>query len=293
MRDIWVIGDHFVRDSYPYLQAMEDEHLQGYTNYLHQNYDVYAFYPKFTDKNILSMIRESFVEGLNKRSKLPNCVIVLYSETFLTEDPLYLPSEMERKLKWLMRELNSLVQIRKSQLPTKAYNFGEPRFMWARAFQNTLSRNIDPLNLLKFNNLLRRLCISRAIYSLPVEERSSDPCFDFNGKAHLKSGFIAFWTDIIKAIQEHDKNDKKYRMDRTVGDTIEVNHGRDITSEPKQNYSEPRNDSGRTTNQRPGRDDQRRPRNRRRSDRRSPRRTDFRHNRYQSSPHKSRSKHSR
>lgn len=229
-----------MRHSYPYLQQMQEDHLQGYTNYLHQNYDVFAFYPKFTDTNVLSMIRESFVEGLNKRCKLPNCVIILYSEKFITEDPLYLPSEMERKLKWLMREFNSLIQIRKSQLPTKAYNFGEPRIMWVRAFQNTLARNIEPINLLKFNNLLRRLCIAQAIYSLPIKDCNADPCFDADCKTHLKSGFNAFWMDIISGLQHHDRNDWKYQADRTVGDVLDFqptykdeinpNHGHSSTN---------------------------------------------------------------
>lgn len=66
MKDIWFVGDHLVRDAYPYLQQLETDHKKGECNYLHENYDTYAYFPSFTDSNMLGMIQSTFIEGLNR-----------------------------------------------------------------------------------------------------------------------------------------------------------------------------------------------------------------------------------
>lgn len=70
VKDVWIIEDHLVRMAYPYLQQLEVDHKKGGCNYLHENYDTYAYYPSFTDRNTLSMIRTSLIEGLNRRQKI-------------------------------------------------------------------------------------------------------------------------------------------------------------------------------------------------------------------------------
>lgn len=214
-----------MRQAYPYLQQLEEHHKRGECNYLHEHYDTYAFYPDFTQKNVLSMIRSSFIEGLNRRLKLPNIVVVLYSEQLLTEDPLYLPSELDRKLKWLIRELTSAIRIRKDFMPSKCYVMGEPRIMWVRAFQNSKRNSIPEENLLKFNNMLRRICMAKAIYTLPIisNKASGSRCFDFDNKTQIQAGFEDLWLDIIQGIKQHDKTDKCYEQKRIIDNASKSN----------------------------------------------------------------------
>lgn len=129
LKDVWFVGDHMIRNAWPHLQQIQRDHEVGRENYLHANYDPYVFYPAFTENNVLTMVRNCFIEGLNRRLKLPSAVIVLLSDQLIIEDPLYLPSEVEKKIKWLLRELDAAVKIRKSSLPLKAYTFGKPRFV--------------------------------------------------------------------------------------------------------------------------------------------------------------------
>lgn len=133
---------------------------------MHQNYDTYIFYPSFTEGNVLTMVRNSLVEALNKRLKMPSAIVVLISDQIIVEDPLYLPSEIDRKLKWMLREMDSIIKIRKSVLPTKSYTFGEPRFMWVRGFNNTKANYLSSDLLMKYNNMLRKICMSKAVYIL-------------------------------------------------------------------------------------------------------------------------------
>lgn len=215
VKDVWIIGDHLARDAYPYLQQMDQDHKRGCENYLQENYDHYAYFPCFTDKNVLAMIRNAFVEGLNRRLKLPNAVIILFGEQLLREDPLFLPSEFERKLKWLIRELDVNIKIRKGSLPPKAYNLGQPRIMFVQAFRTCKSSLINPDQLLKFNNLLRRTCITKAIYTIPIDDTTLR-CFERNGKTQITEGFKFLWQEIINGLKLHDEKDRLHEVNQLV-----------------------------------------------------------------------------
>lgn len=216
--DIWFIGDHMVREACPYLQELQNSQDSGHANYLHSNYDTYVFYPNFTENNVLTMVRNGFIEALNKRLKMPSAVIILTSDQLIVEDPLYLPSEVDRKIKWILREIDAAIKIRKDSLPVKAYTLGEPRLMWVRAFNNTKANHVPHETLMKFNNMLRKICISKAVYTIPLNtyQQSTVRCFDFDGKTKIKDGFDLLWYDIIKGIQWHDSNDKLAEQQRIV-----------------------------------------------------------------------------
>lgn len=201
-----------------YLQQIQQDHDTGKENYLHSEYDTYVFYPNFTETNVLTMIRNGFIEAANRRLKFPSAVVILISDQIIVEDPLYLPSEIDRKIKWILRELDSAVKIRKSLLPTKAYTFGELRIMWVRAFQNTRANYIPPDIILKYNNMLRKTCMSKAVYTIPTDtyDDSEARCFDRDGKTQIKEGFNLIWHDIIKGIKKHDKSDKYAEIAATI-----------------------------------------------------------------------------
>lgn len=198
-----------VRTAYPYLQQLQQDFDMGKENYLHQNYDTYIFYPQFTENNVL-MVRNAFIEALNRRLKLPSAVVIILSDQIIVEDPLYLPSEIDRKLKWILRELDSAVKIRKSLLPTKAYTFGEPRIMCVRAANNTKANYLSSEILMKYNNMLRKICMAKAVYTIPLNSynKGSQRLFEWDGKTQCKAGIEAFWMDIIHGIKRHDESDK-------------------------------------------------------------------------------------
>lgn len=219
---MWFIGDHLVRSAYPYLQQLQQGHDAGQTNYLHSHYDTYIFYPNFNEGNVLTMVRNAFVEAMNRRLKFPSAVVILISDQIIMEDPLYLPSEIDRKIKWILREIDATVKIRKSLLPTKAYVFGEPRIMWVRGFQNTKANYIPDEILLKYNNMLRKICMAKAVYTIPVDtyNNASLRCFDYDGKMQIKDGFETLWHDIIRGLKKHDLADKEAEIAQVVKENV-------------------------------------------------------------------------
>lgn len=184
------------------------------------------FYPNFAETNVLTMVRNGLIEALNQRMRFPSAVVILTSDQLIVEDPLYLPSEIDRKIKWILREIDAAVKIRKSLLPSKSYTLGEPRIMWVRAFQNTRANNVPTDMMLKFNNMLRRICMAKAVYTIPVNDYddSTVRCFDFDGKTKVNGGFELLWIDIIKGIKKHDQSDKYAEIA-----TIVKEHSKDYT----------------------------------------------------------------
>lgn len=234
-KDIWIVGDHLVRTAYPYLQKLDGEHKRGYPNYIQDHYDHYGYFPSFTESNTLKMLRDTLVEGLNRRIRLPNCIIILCSEKLITGDPLYLPSELERKIKWVIKEYIHLINIRKSLLPAKAYVMGEPRIMWVQAFNNTRRNNISTDQIVKFNNLLRRVCATKAIYTIPIDDVNSSRCFDRDGKTQIEDGFRYLWHEIINGVKHHDEKDKQNEINHLVEERLnEMNLKDSVRQENRQ-----------------------------------------------------------
>lgn len=239
---------------------MQRDHEAGHENYLHNGYDTYVFYPAFTEMNVLTMVRNGFVEALNKRLKFPSAVVILISDQIIMEDPLYLPSEIDRKIKWILREIDAAIKIRKSLLPLKAYTFGEPRVMWVRGFQNTRANYISEEIMMKYNNMLRKLCMAKAVYTIPVDSYNDAVarCFDYDGKTQIQDGFNLLWYDIIKGIKKHDKSDKEAEIAAIVKEYCPVtsdrrppchepNHRRDKTTRPSYESSSHKNDRHRSS----------------------------------------------
>lgn len=154
VKDIWLVGDHFLRDTYPFLQRLQQNQTSSNAIYLHSTYDVFAFFLDFTQTNVLMMVRNAAVTGLNTQTRLPSAIIILLGDLLLTHDQLFLPSELEKKVRWILRDISAAIATKKSLLNPKCFTFGEPRIIWVKAFQTTVGDKINKDNLLKFNNLL-------------------------------------------------------------------------------------------------------------------------------------------
>lgn len=82
--------------------------------------------------------------------------------------------------------------------------------LFVRAFHNTKANYVSNEILFKFNNTLRKLCIAKAVYTIPVDsyQDSRARCFDYDGKTQMSDGFELLWHDVIKGLKKHDENDK-------------------------------------------------------------------------------------
>lgn len=221
MKDIWIVGDHLLRDTYPYLQRIMQNQSSAEEIYLQATYDVYAFYPDFTQDNVLSMVRNAVVSGLNSQPRFPSAIVILIGNLLLVQDKLFLPSELEKKVRWILREINSAITTRKSLLKPKCFTYGEPRIIWVKSFQTQVGDLVKPENLLKFNNLLRRICASKAIYTpgLRSFEASTARCYDRKARINEKS-CEEMWISMSEALKLIDERDEHYFINKKVEERL-------------------------------------------------------------------------
>lgn len=167
------------------------------------------------------MIRNAVIEGLNSRARLPNAIVIITGDQFLTTDPLFLPSELEKKVRWVLRELSAAIDTRKSLLKPKCFIFGEPRIMWVRMFQCTAGDPVSQENINKFNNLLYRVCCGKAVYTpeLKLFTNSSARCYDKRGK-RIDESFKELWIAMSNEIKRFDQRDEHYFINKKVEERI-------------------------------------------------------------------------
>lgn len=168
--------------------------------------------------------------------KLPNVIVILIGEQFLMEDPLFVPSAFERKIKWILGELEFNINMRKSNLPQKAYLLGEPRIMWVQAFRTKKGSNLHPDQLTKYNNLLKRTCAAKAVYTIPIDD-SSLRCFDFDGKTQIAEGFKFLWCEISKWIKFHDEKDREHEINQCVDERLKEMDFKQRAQADQRNYT--------------------------------------------------------
>lgn len=210
-----------MRDAHPALQKLNFTYEKGDKNYLMSNYDVFCYYLVFTEQNPLTMIRNSLVEGLNACFKMPSAIVILCGDLIMTHDDLFLPSEIERKIRWILRDIMAAIAARKSMLSPKAFTFGEPRIIWIKAFQTRTNNHIPQENLLRYNNILRRVCHNKAVYTPDLDFfiASTARCYDARKRINEQS-FDELWLSVSDTIKSIDERDEKYAVDKKVEDRL-------------------------------------------------------------------------
>lgn len=224
-----------MRDAYPFLQNHKTASMHGQSSYLMDTYDPYGYFPTFTESNPLTMIRNSVAEGLNVHLKLPNAIVVIAGTSLITQDELFLPSELEKKIRWIMKEILALLMTRKSHLLPKNFTFGEPRIIWIRAMQTHTGDPVPTEMITKFNNILHRICAGKAIYTPELElfTSSSTRCYDSHGRI-IDNAFKELWWAVSDAIKQIDTRDEQYYITKKVEERLkELKNEGDLKFERK------------------------------------------------------------
>lgn len=224
-----------MRDAFPALQNAQAAARHGEQCYLQDTYDTYGYYPVFTDKNPISMIRNAAIAGLNAHLKMPNAIVILCRTDLITQDPVFLPSELEKKVRWVLREIMVALSTRKSLLLPKNFIFREPRIIWIKAFQTTMGDPVPEALITKFNNLLYRACAGKAIYlpELEMFVNSGSRCYDKQGRM-IDRSFKDLWLAISDCLKKIDETDEQYFITRKVEERLKgLRHEDDLKFERK------------------------------------------------------------
>ena len=110
------------------------------------------------DKNLLSRIRNAFVSAMKDKVLLPKLVVIVLDEDLLTyaiTENINIQEDVYQKLVyWLMKQIDTAIDIQKDYLPAKSKKFDYPHIVW---IQPTVHKN--------FNNNELRIKFGKAMVS--------------------------------------------------------------------------------------------------------------------------------
>ena len=148
VKDVWIIGDTFIYNTFSVFQAskMEASIDKKKPPYLHDYYNVQFFCqaPLSSIRSTEARFINSFIKALNGKTKLPKYVLLI-PDTDIIQGVVEricdygFKSVYYEAIDYVMREMNKIVGIRKEDLRSKRTgvlsNSIEPKFIWVTAMK--------------------------------------------------------------------------------------------------------------------------------------------------------------
>lgn len=238
---------------------MKTDHNNGkIINYLEASYDTYFFDGDYRERNHLNMICNAFTRALNERPRLPHTVIIITSAKFFSKQETFLPSEADKKIRWILKEMDHNLKTRKEDIPYKSHQGQRTRIIWmqvlpthADVWKLDAARKRDqspfPERLTRFNKLLDKICTAKNHYFLEIKD-----IIDTDGKALSRYtgnltdfGFELVFKEITRSVKFLDNKAREQEKDRIIED--EIKYLRLQNKLLQESQSETRNPSHRRT----------------------------------------------
>lgn len=232
--ELWFIGDDLLTLALPVYQQMKTDHNNGQVlNYLESSYDTYFFDGDYRERNHLNMICNAFTRGLNERPRLPHTMVILTSNKFFLNQSTFLPSEADKKIRWILKEFDHLLRTRKEDIPYKAHQGQRTRIIWvqilplhADVWKLKAAKKRDqspyPERLNRFNKLLFKICEAKNHHFLEIKD-----IIDTDGKAlsrytgnPTEFGFELIFKEITRTVKILDSQAREQEKDRIMEDEI-------------------------------------------------------------------------
>ena len=226
IKDCWYVGDEFLLDMYPALQAWNKtaEVCKTSPPYVFQHYNINGFFNSALSRILATTrILNAFVEGFNKHWLLPRYVIVIPDadviNSILETFDFGLEVLMEENLSWLFRQMNKVIERRRQDLmykkPGAVAGSFEPRVIWVKMMNRPFDEESEVHMELKqirakFNSCLEELVRKERymyIMNLNVFEIGNiEDIFDSTGKL-TREGKLSFWQELDSIFKRFDRQE--------------------------------------------------------------------------------------
>lgn len=232
--ELWFIGDDLLTLGIPIYQQLKADHNNGKTiNYIESSYDTYCFDGDYRERNHLNMICNAFTRGLNERPRLPHTVVIITSGKFFAKQETFLPSEADKKIRWIFKELDHQLRSRKADIPYKSHRGLRTRIIWmqilpvhADVWKLDAAKNRDkspfPERLTRFNKLLGKTCVAKNHHFLEIKD-----IIDTDGKAlsrytgnPTEFGFDLIFKEVNRTVKVLDAQAREQEKDRIIEEEI-------------------------------------------------------------------------
>lgn len=228
------MGDDLLTHGIPVYQSMKVDHNNGkVVNYIEASYDTYFFDGDYRERNHLNMICNAFTKGLNQRAKLPHTVIILTSGKFFNKQETFLPSEADKKIRWIFKEFDHLIRSRKQDIPYKSHQGMRTRILWVQVLPvhadlwkleaaKQRDRSPYPERLERFNKLLSKICMAKNHGFIEIRD-----IIDTDGKALSRYtgnptdfGFDMIFKEITRTLKILDTRAREHEKDKILEEEL-------------------------------------------------------------------------
>lgn len=205
--EIWVIGEKtFMQAATKFLRPMiNNGRKQDMPPYFTSRYDVY-WQIEYDNRNIWSQIKNAFVNLLNKRWKLPNYLVIIFSNKCVN-DTLHYAQHLYIPMNALGDFVNRMIFERTTELPTRALRAADPQVMLIKTVSKlaTLQDTNNFKNKRRpFNKAVQKLVERNHFRSINIDEiMPGKDLFEKDGELS-PVGFSTFWNSINLDIKQND-----------------------------------------------------------------------------------------
>ena len=222
LKDLWLIGDGFLRESVASLQqlkngaALRDHRLP----YIYQYYNVKGYFHEYNSHidTAIGRIYNSMVFGLNENTFLPKYVIFIIDQDIITCGNIYnfgSGTAIEMQLKHLVKEIKRWLMARREDLkfrrPGALAPSMEPRLIWVEMIRRPYTEEPRQANILKqrkkFNEILSSILMyEKYMYLMQIPVELSSRNFLPNGNL-TQEGKDGYWLKLDEIMKKFDRGD--------------------------------------------------------------------------------------
>ena len=216
---VWFVGDEFLRTTYKEFMDMKNHPVVQlrYAPYLIEHYNIEPLHAPFNPqvRSFLARVVNSFAAGLNdiKPPHLPRYVLIFLDKDLIQNLGIFdfgVSRAIEDMLKWLLVNINNIIEVRKSDLakkrPGALSTSSEPRLVWIQMIKRpeaSLNKEIYSLSC-KFNTILEDVISGdKRSHILKVHIETNETNFDRFGMI-TPSGLRTYWKTIDTTMKEFD-----------------------------------------------------------------------------------------
>lgn len=205
--EIWIIGEtNFTHNAVKHLRPLINSGRKTEAPpYFTSRYDIY-WSIDYEAKNLWSQIQNSLVKLMNDRWKLPNYILLLFSNKCVN-DTLHYAQYLHIPMNALGDFINRVIFERNAELPTRALRATDPQIVLIRTVSK--SEKFQEMNNFKnkrrtFNKAVQRLAERSNFRAINIDEiMPKRDLFEENGGL-AQTGFATFWSCINIDIRQND-----------------------------------------------------------------------------------------
>ena len=218
---VWIIGDDFMARTFS--QYFQHAFLEAEVDpgYIRIHYDTSGYCSaKLThnmiSRNVLSYIRNGFVQAINAQILLPKYVIVVMEEDMIRAMNHYEKGARAlylKCIKWIMKEFHRVTTAYKEKLPTKSRKFKYPQILWVPTMTHL---ELKPINeyITMWNDCLETTAQGyKEMHILKLHTWDPEDRTTYSEEGEMNaSGFAKYWVAVNDAFQAWDKEQMKSQM---------------------------------------------------------------------------------